>query len=442
MSDTERSDRVRAWQAELDTLGWWHSFELPDGTQIEGVNSLEGQKDRLAQFPIPDDLHGKRVLDIGAWDGWFTFEMERRGAEVVAIDVWDNPRFRRMHDWLGSKADYRVMDVYDLSPSRVGQFDLVLFLAVLYHLKHPLLALERVCSVAKDLVAVDSFILREEHRPGQNVESRPVMEFYEADEFGGQTDNWVGPSLPALMAFCRTAGFARVELRKMLTHSACVACYRTWDHRIDPAHPAPTLLSAFHNTKEGINFCSERDEYVTIWFEPVDGPLGRDDVQPSVGDYGTKPMFVGPRPDGTWQANFKLPPGLDAGWHPVRVRVSNGPPSNALEIAVDVPVPDRRVTITSVADGESWVPNQLRLDLGQTLALWVRDLPRNADKNTIRVLLGGRAVPVVYVESERTEAGPRQINVEVPPATPSGPLEVEVALGGQLSDPAPVEISG
>jgi uncharacterized protein (TIGR03437 family) len=88
------------------------------------------------------------------------------------------------------------------------------------------------------------------------------------------------------------------------------------------------------------------------------------------------------------------------------------------------------------------VPNQLRLDLGQTLALWVRDLPRNADKNTIRVLLGGRAVPVVYVESERTEAGPRQINVEVPPATPSGPLEVEVALGGQLSDPAPVEISG
>jgi hypothetical protein len=243
------------------------------------------------------------------------------------------------------------------------------------------------------------------------------------------------------MAFCRTAGFARVELRKMLAHSACVACYRSWEDRIDPTRPAPTLVSAFHNTREGINFCAERDEYVTIWFENVDGPLGRDDVWPSVGDYGTKPMFVGPRPDGTWQANFKLPPGLDSGWHPVRVRVRNGPPSNSLEIAVDLPVPDRRVMITSVADGKTWVANQLRLDVGRTLALWVRDLPRNADKNTIRVLLGGRPVPVVYVESEAAEPGTRQINVEVPAATPSGPIDVEVALGGQLSDPASVEIS-
>src|SRR6266850_1398409 len=90
-------DIVRVWKRLRMEKGWWHSFELPDGTLIEGPNSLAGQKTRIGQFPIPEDLTGKRVLDIGAWDGWFSFEMERRGAEVVAIDNWDNPRFREMH---------------------------------------------------------------------------------------------------------------------------------------------------------------------------------------------------------------------------------------------------------------------------------------------------------------------------------------------------------
>src|SRR5579859_2393673 len=107
---------VRKWQSELETRGWWHSFDLPDGTHIEGVNPIEGQHRRIRQFPIPEDLRGARVLDIGAWDGWFTFEMERRGADVVAVDNWDNARFRQIHSALHSRADYRVMDVYDLTP--------------------------------------------------------------------------------------------------------------------------------------------------------------------------------------------------------------------------------------------------------------------------------------------------------------------------------------
>jgi hypothetical protein len=61
--------KVRTWNKQLSTKGWWHSFELPDGTRIDGVCDLAGLKNRIAQFPIPDDLQGKRVLDIGAWDG-------------------------------------------------------------------------------------------------------------------------------------------------------------------------------------------------------------------------------------------------------------------------------------------------------------------------------------------------------------------------------------
>src|SRR6202022_2279415 len=121
-------------------------------------------------------------------------------------------------EMLNSRVEYRQIDMYELTPERVGRFDIVLFMGVLYHLKHPLLALERVCALTTHMAAVDSFTLREAHRPGEQVEQRPVMEFYETDEFGGQTDNWVAPSLVCLQAFCRTAGFAGGERGNGLEH--------------------------------------------------------------------------------------------------------------------------------------------------------------------------------------------------------------------------------
>jgi tRNA (mo5U34)-methyltransferase len=161
---------VQTWHQTLEQTGWWHSFELPHGRVIQGVSTLAAQKMRIGQFPIPEDLTGKRVLDVGTWDGWFAMEMERRGAEVLAIDRWENPRFYEIRDLLGSRVDYRQLSVYDLDPNQLGRFDIVLFMGVLYHLKHPLLALERVCSVAKDLVAVESFVLKDRHRPGLGIE--------------------------------------------------------------------------------------------------------------------------------------------------------------------------------------------------------------------------------------------------------------------------------
>ena len=239
-------DVIRHWRDQRSEKGWWHSFELPDGTRIDGVNSLDSLKNRIGQFPVPEDLRGKRVLDIGTWDGWFAFEMERRGAAVVAIDCWENPLFHEMHARLNSRVEYHQLDMLDLTPERIGRFDIVLFMGVLYHLKHPLLALERVCALSTDLACVDSFILREEHRPGEDVTRRAFMEFYETNEMGGQTDNWVGPSLECLLAFCRTAGFARVELLNVIEHSACVACYRRWLAPAADAPPAPKQIGRAH----------------------------------------------------------------------------------------------------------------------------------------------------------------------------------------------------
>src|ERR1051326_562902 len=210
------------WKHQYEDSGWWHSFQLPDGRVFRGVNSVETLQYRIGRFPIAADLTGKRVLDIGAWDGWFSFEMERRGAEGVAIDTWDNPRFRQMHAIYDSRVEYRQMDVMDLAPETAGRFDIVLFRGVLFPLNHPLMARERVCSVTAELAAVDSYVLRDDFNP----DARPVLEFYETDEMEGQTDNWCAPNLACLMAMCRTAGFARVDFRNVLPYSGCLACCR------------------------------------------------------------------------------------------------------------------------------------------------------------------------------------------------------------------------
>src|ERR1700722_464511 len=199
----EASEHGRQWRERLAQLKRWHRFEIPDGRPVEGVNDIDGLRRRIGLFPIPEDLSGKRVLDIGAWDGWFTFEMERRGAEVMAVDCVESANFQYLRRELKSKVDYRILDMYDLTPEKLGRFDIVLFLGVLYHLKHPLLGLEKVCALTKGMAAVQTFVSPDT--------GSPAMEFFEMTELGGQFDNWVAPNVACVLAMCRTAGFARAE---------------------------------------------------------------------------------------------------------------------------------------------------------------------------------------------------------------------------------------
>ena len=115
MTPSRPPRRGRDFSQELAESGWYHSFELPDGTRFEGHNTLEILNRRYARFPLPADLHGKRVLDVGAWDGWFSFEAERHGAEVTAIDCVELPNFLHIHRALQSKVDYRILDFYELA---------------------------------------------------------------------------------------------------------------------------------------------------------------------------------------------------------------------------------------------------------------------------------------------------------------------------------------
>src|SRR5579864_2630054 len=243
---------------ELAAKGWYHSFELPDGTLIDGFMTVEQQKRRYARFPIPndlrgDDLRGKKLLDIGAWDGWFSFEAEKHGSDVTAIDCVELPTFLDIHTRLRSKVDYRFMDFYELPAAGLGKFDIVFFLGVLYHVRHPLLALEIVCALTKDVAIVDSFVTDPDNWQ-EHAGEIPSMEFYELDELGNQFNNWVGPTVSCLLGMCRAAGFVRVEFLGTGDHHAVVACHRKWERPpAEPASAAPEVLAIENARSNGIN---------------------------------------------------------------------------------------------------------------------------------------------------------------------------------------------
>jgi tRNA (mo5U34)-methyltransferase len=194
-------------------LRWYHTLDLGHDIRTPGVDNTAL---RLARLALPDRLTGRSVLDVGAWDGFFSFEAERRGAaHVVATDYfawkgrgWDTGRgkagFELAREALDSHVEDVDLDVMDLSPEAVGVFDVVLFLGVLYHVKEPLAALERVASVTRDLLIVETVIDMIGIR-------RPAVAFYPADELSRDPTNWWGPNLPALHGMLRAVGFQRIE---------------------------------------------------------------------------------------------------------------------------------------------------------------------------------------------------------------------------------------
>ncbi len=436
--------QARRQQDSLQTLartGWYHSFELPDGTRIEGHISLDALCARYARFPLPEDLTGKRVLDAGAWDGWFSFEAERRGAKVTAIDQVDFPTFRQIHRKLSSKVDYRILDLFDLAGPGLGKFDYVFFLGVLYHLKHPLLGLETVCGLTREIAVVDSFVTDGDTWK-EHVDDLPTMEFYETDELAGRLDNWYGPSVSCLLALCRAAGFARAELLHAQGHRALVACYRRWEPvPAGPRPPAPRILTAVNHADFGINFTARRDQYVTCWFTSERENLCREELRFEVDGYGAPALFLRREEGPRWMANFRLPPGLEPGWKEVRLRLAATPFSNSLRVAVDVPLAAGRLLLREVRDGATWEPDAVSAGDGGRLSVWVAGLGENCDRSNVRIWLGETRLGVDYV-GEPDDDGFRQINALVPGDLDAGEYSLRVEFGpAAVMHASPVRVS-
>jgi tRNA (mo5U34)-methyltransferase len=160
---------------------WYHRFELAPDLITPGWDDVKNGK--LPIYGLPDDMRGMRVLDIGCCEGFFSFEAERRGAsEVIAVEA--NPgavrRFHICKDALGSKITPYLASVYDLSPRRLGTFDVVFFFGVLYHLRDPLLALEKVLSVCTGTMLMETAVFKD-----PSVKHIPVARFYPSGATAG-----------------------------------------------------------------------------------------------------------------------------------------------------------------------------------------------------------------------------------------------------------------
>ena len=199
---------------------WHHRIEVAPGFWTPGLQDTQRV---LEQIELPEDLTGKRVLDIGARDGFFTFEAERRGAaEVVALDNEppDQTGFAIAAELLGSRARYVTENVYSLTPDDLGSFDVVLFLGVIYHLRHPLLALDRI----HDVCAPDALLFVETHMLDEGLVDRegnfhklaalnehlpglPLVQYLPGAMLGNDSTSQWAPSRVALDGWLRGAGF-------------------------------------------------------------------------------------------------------------------------------------------------------------------------------------------------------------------------------------------
>ena len=225
-------------QAQADAIQWFHSIDLGPGVRTKGLSSVQLAAER---FP---DFSGKSVLDIGAWDGYYSFLAERGGAaRVVALDhyAWGVDIVARGAYWnecfetgtlpdqsrdltdfwrpdlpgrrgfefaksvIGSAVEPVVADFSTADLSTLGTFEVVLYLGVLYHMKEPLTCLERLRSVTTEVAVIETLALAM-----HGYEDRSLLELYAGGEMGTDFGNWYAPNMTGLHNLCRAAGFSRI----------------------------------------------------------------------------------------------------------------------------------------------------------------------------------------------------------------------------------------
>jgi tRNA (mo5U34)-methyltransferase len=207
-------------RAEVDRYPWYHTLELAPGVV---TTAMFDHRPVLDRYPLPADLSGKRCLDVATMDGFWAFEMERRGAaSVTALDLEDPnaldwpaslrssqkaldetkaERFALAKRALGSNVERVLMSAYDLSPA-LGTFDFVFCGDLLVHLKDPVTPIERIHSVCTESAVIVNPIKRfRRYR-----DRLPMGQFDGIDAFGWWTTNLAG-----LVRIVRAAGFERVE---------------------------------------------------------------------------------------------------------------------------------------------------------------------------------------------------------------------------------------
>ena len=211
-----RSD-AEVWNELNSVKHWYHQIPIQPGITTPGINNTAQV---LALLDLPDDARGLRALDVGTRDGFFAFEMERRGAEVTAVDYVpkDQTGFAVAARLLDSKATFINANIYDLSAERLGTFDVILFLGLLYHLPDPLEALLVLRSMCRHRLCIESQVI--DHAllmpdgrlavladVAPALTDVPLMQFYPGRSLNDDPTNYWAPNLSGLEAMLRECNF-------------------------------------------------------------------------------------------------------------------------------------------------------------------------------------------------------------------------------------------
>lgn len=182
---------------------WHQRFELIPGVYTPGVSDVEFL---LNAAGVSERLDDATVLDIGTTNGGAAFACESRGAKrVVAVDIYDEHwfGFAAIKEALGSRAEHVQASVYELPELLREQFDLVLFWGVLYHLRHPLLAIDSVRRLTRGAASIETAVCDHELPRDRDL---AVARFYRRDELAGDGSNWFSPTVAALTDWCLSSG--------------------------------------------------------------------------------------------------------------------------------------------------------------------------------------------------------------------------------------------
>lgn len=196
----------------MEDIKWWHRIKLSDGTVTPGI-CFHGKDDEdyaTNRFGLPLDLKGKTVLDIGCWDGYFSFEAEKRGAKtIIGIDIFQNfeqggnfgtKGFVFAKENLKSKVQFENIDLMNAS-SCFKPFDVTFFFGVLYHTQNPVGLLKALSDLTKEYALIETTICDSD---------KSVLEIragYEND-----STNLFYPSIKGMGDLCKLVGFKEVQL--------------------------------------------------------------------------------------------------------------------------------------------------------------------------------------------------------------------------------------
>jgi tRNA (mo5U34)-methyltransferase len=201
---------------EMNSIKWWHRIDL-GGIFTPGfvVHGPDGSNFEHTRYGIPQNLTGKTILDIGAWDGFFSFACEKRNAlRVVAADLPVNQRcnwgvgtagFEFAKKVLNSKVEFQTADI-NQDISHLGMFDITLQYGVLYHLDNMLPALKNTFAVTKEYTLLETALIPPEmDLPGHSIAA--FLPGYAND----YTNKWY-PNQKCLVDMLKYIGYTKVEV--------------------------------------------------------------------------------------------------------------------------------------------------------------------------------------------------------------------------------------